>query len=52
MVLIAFTVREEAPPRSAPASPSPYLVWVRRARAELAVGLDWEGGGEATITWR
>lgn len=52
VLLIAFTVREEAPPRSAPASPSSYLVWVRRARAQLVVGLDWEGGGEATITWR
>lgn len=52
MVLMAFTVRAEAPPRSAPASPSSYLVRVRRARAELVVGLDWEGGGEATITWR
>lgn len=27
------------------------LVRVRRARAELAVGLGWEGGGEATVTW-
>lgn len=52
VLLIAFKVRAEAPPRSAPASPSSYLVWVRRARAELVVGLDWEGGGEATITWR